>query len=272
MSAGNTMPVTVPYAAIALSRVAPARVRPQGMRNCSSARSAARSRSFSAKGAAQSAHTPGHAGCMRLPDTAPSLPVKRVKRRVCRARRQQFPTQQCKAGPGHGLRHKTQQQQTQAQSQNAFASIDGGQLPDLSYCGQIPAQHQTCTAGWEQSREQAQTSGCRRLMQNAFRQKRRSTIKPCRRKCAGYKHRAEAVRGGQAAPAPVPACRAPVRTDRKMPRAFRPAPASWQTRIRTAEAALRPAPPRRYVRPDAPETAWTQTAAAAPQRSTAAYF
>lgn len=135
------MPMTVPYAAIAPSRVAPARVRPHGMRNCSSARSAARSRSFSASGAAQSAYAPGHPGRVRLPDTAPALPVKRVKRRVRRAGGQQLPTQQRKAGPGHSLRRKTQQEQAQSKPQNTLARVNGGQLPNLSHSGQVSAQH-----------------------------------------------------------------------------------------------------------------------------------
>lgn len=128
------MPMTVPYAAIAPSRVAPARVSPHGMRNCSSARSAARSRSFSA-------YAPGHPGRVRLPDTAPALPVKRVKRRVRRAGGQQLPTQQRKAGPGHSLRRKTQQEQAQSKPQNTLARVNGGQLPNLSHSGQVPAQH-----------------------------------------------------------------------------------------------------------------------------------
>ena len=126
------MPMTVPYAAIAPSRVAPARVRPHGMRNCSSARSAARSRSFSASGAARAMpYAPGHPGRVRLPDTAPALPVKRVKRRVRRAGGQQLPTQQRKAGPGHSLRRKTQQEQAARRKSpdNTLARVNGGQLP-----------------------------------------------------------------------------------------------------------------------------------------------
>ena len=70
----------------------------------------------------------------------------------------------------------------------------------------------------------------------------------------------------------IHACRAPARTDTRPLRASRPTPASWQTRTRTAAAAPRPVLPHRYARPDAPETAWTQTEAAVPRRSAAAYF
>ena len=89
----------------------------------------------------QSAYAPGHPGRVRLPDTAPALPVKRVKRRVCRAGGQQLPTQQRKAGPGHSLRRKTQQEQAQSKPQNTLARVNGGQLPNLSHSGQVPAQH-----------------------------------------------------------------------------------------------------------------------------------
>lgn len=107
------MPMTVPYAAIAPS---PRRTGPrqpprdeellQRPERCAQ-------QIVQRQRRCQSAYAPGHPGRVRLPDTAPALPVKRVKRRVRRAGGQQLPTQQRKAGPGHSLRRKTQQEQAQ---------------------------------------------------------------------------------------------------------------------------------------------------------------
>lgn len=132
------MPMTVPYAAIAPQRVSTGPASDPRDEELLQRRSAARSRSFSASGAAQSAYAPGHPGRVRLPDTAPALPAKRVKRRVRRAGGQQLPTQQRKAGPGHSLRRKTQQEQAQSKPQNTLARVNGGQLPNLSTAVRYP--------------------------------------------------------------------------------------------------------------------------------------